>query len=94
VREAVGAEALHAAALVVHADQDVGPLAPDGAGQLDQRVAVHPMPGKENQAAGQRVLEAAAVVAAQGGAGDVEHDRGRRVHGRGSWVSTTTNAAA
>jgi hypothetical protein len=81
VGEAVGAQALHPAALVVDADQQV--LA-DGLDLGDQRGElgpVLPVAGEQDQPAGQRMGQAAAVVGAQRGAGDVEDDGAVVVHG-------------
>ena len=92
VREAVGAEALHAAAFVVDADQHVGAHVLDGGGELGELAPVLPVAREQDQAAGERVLQAAAVGRRQRGAGDVEHDGG--VGGcSGHVVSTTTKDA-
>ena len=74
--EAVGAEALHAAAFVVDADQQVGPQRLDLGDELGQLAPVLPVAREQDQAAGERVREAAAVVGVERGAGDVEHDGG------------------
>ncbi len=92
VREAVGAEALHAPAFVVDADEQVGPDRLDLRGELDEGAPVGPVAREQDHAAHQRMREAAAVVGVQRGAGDVEDD-GAVTH-RVSRVSTTTKLAA
>jgi hypothetical protein len=61
VGEAIGAKTLHAAAFVVHADQQVIAHGLDAAGELQQLCAVFPVAGEQDHAAGQRVGQAAAV---------------------------------
>ncbi len=95
VREAIGAEALHAAAFVVHADQEVGPLGLDVGAQRGELLAVFPVAGEEDQTAHERVRQAAAIVGVQCGAGDVEHHGGMFGHGDSFALrSTTTKLAA
>ena len=90
--EAVGAKALHAAAFVVDRDEDVGSQRLDLGRHFGQLAAVLPVAGEEDQAAGQRVLQAAPVVVVQAVAGDVENDWG--MLGHGLLVSVTTKLAA
>ena len=78
VGEAVAAEALHPAALVVDADHDVGPDRLDLGHQPGQLRAVLPVAAEQDQAAGERMRQAAAVVVVQRQAGDIEHDRRMR----------------
>ena len=92
VGETVGAKALHPAALVVDGDQQIGPQRLHLGSHLGQLAPVLPVAGEEDQPAGERVLDAAAIVVVQAEAGDVEDDGSVRVHG--VFVSTTTKAAA
>ena len=75
VREAVGAKALHAAAFMVDAHQQVGPDRLHLGHQLGDLLAIDPVASEQDRAARERVREAAAVVGGQLGAGDVEDDR-------------------
>ncbi len=76
VGEAVRFEALHAAAFMVDANQQVIAHAFDVGAQAAQLLAVLPVAAKQNDAAGQRVLEAAAVGLAERQAGDVDDQGG------------------
>jgi hypothetical protein len=76
VGEAVGFEALHAAAFVVHGNQHIGAGFFDLAAQLGELFATFKVARKQDQAAGQRVFQALFVGFAEGGAGNVEHHRG------------------
>ena len=69
MRKTIRAEALHPAAFVVDADQQVGPDRLDLRGQRGELGTVGPVAGKQDQATGQRVLQAAAIVRVQPGAG-------------------------
>ena len=93
-REAVAAKALDAAAFVVDADEQVGADRLDLGGELGELAAVAPVAREQDEAAGQRMGEAAPIVGVEGEAGDVEDDRGViDVHRAGS-CSTTTKLAA
>ena len=74
VREAVGTEALHAAAFVVDAHEQVGPDRLHLRHQLGDLLAVDPVAAEQDRAAGERMREAAPVVGAQRRAGHVEDD--------------------
>ena len=76
VGEAIGFKALHTPAFVVHANQQVRAHAFDGRAQAGQLLAALPITAKQNNAACQRVFQAAAVVLGQGGAGDVDDEGG------------------
>ena len=93
--EAVAAEALHPAAFVIDAHQHVGPQRLDLGDQLGQLPPVAPVAGEQDHPAGERMLQAAAVIGLEGEAGDVEHHRrmDRFLH-RSLRVSTTTKLAA
>ena len=80
MREAIGAKALHAAALVVHADQQVGLDGLDIGTQLDQRAAVLPVALEENDAAHQRMGQARAVHISQRCAGNINDQRCMHAH--------------
>jgi hypothetical protein len=95
--ETVAAETLHATAFVVDADQQVVAQRLHGGGQFGQLPPVLPVAREQDQPAGQRVGQSAAVVGGQRRAGDVEDHRGMFGHGAlgvGSLVSTTTKDAA
>ena len=84
VGEAVGAKALHAAAFVVHANQQVGPHGLDVAAQGGELGTVLPVATEQDDTAGERVGQAAAVSRSQRGAGHVQDDggmEGRCCHG-------------
>lgn len=74
--EAVGLEALHAPAFVIHTDQRIGPQFFDLAAQFGQLLAVAPIATKQNHAAHQWVAQALFVGLGQGGTGNVD-DEGR-----------------
>ncbi|VZR45944.1 Uncharacterised protein [Escherichia coli] len=76
MREAVGAEALHAAAFVVHADQQVGAHGLDRGGEFQQLRAVLPVAREQDHAARERVRQPAAIGRGERRAGDVEDDGG------------------
>ncbi|MNV99694.1 hypothetical protein D3C71_1950910 [compost metagenome] len=76
MRETIGAKTLHAAAFVVHADQQIVAHGLDAAGELQQLCAVFPVAGEQDDTAGQRVGQAAAVIDAEGGASDVKDEGG------------------
>jgi hypothetical protein len=78
VGEAVGAKALHAPAFMVHADQQVGPRLLDLRRQLGELAPVFKVARKQDQPAGERVLQALAVGLGERGAGHVEHHGGVR----------------
>ena len=80
MREAIGAKALHAAAFVVDADQQVGPQPLDAGAQRRELRAALPVAPEQNQPAHQRMRQAAAVVVGQLGASDVD-DQGGVLHG-------------
>ena len=75
-REAVAAEALDAATLVVDADEQVGADRLDLGDQLGELQAVAPVASEQDDPAGERMGEAAAIVGVEGEPGDVEDDRG------------------
>ena len=96
MREAVGAKALNAAALMIDADEDVGADRLDLGHELGELAPVPPVAAEQDQAARQRVAQAAAIVGVEREAGDVENKRSERVlmaHGV-SRHSTTTKAVA
>ncbi|OMP13310.1 hypothetical protein COLO4_01901 [Corchorus olitorius] len=72
MRESVGTKTLHAPALVVHADQQVGFDALDIGAQLHQLLAAFPVAGEEDDAADQRMRQAPAVRVGERLAGDVD----------------------
>jgi hypothetical protein len=91
MREPVRAESLHAAALVVDGDEDVGTQRLHFGRDLGELAAVLPVAGEEDQAARERMLQAAAVVLVEAVAGNVEDDGGMvHVGDFGSLCSTTT----
>ena len=93
-REAVAAKALHPAALVVDANEQVAADRLRLGDQLGQLQAVAPVAREQDDAAGERMGETAAIVGVEGQAGDVEDDRRVGVvHGADS-CSTTTKLAA
>lgn len=94
VGEAIGAKALHPAALVVDADEQVLADRLDFSGELGELLAVAPVAREQDDAPSERVLEAAAVFGVEREAGDVEDDRGVRVAHRGRALSTTTKVEA
>jgi hypothetical protein len=75
VREAVAGEALHATALVVDGNQHIGADRLDLGRQRGELGAALEVAREQDQATGQRVLEAMAVVGIEHGAGHIEHDR-------------------
>ncbi len=93
-REAVAAEALDATTLVIDADEQV---VADGfhlGDQLGQLKAVAPIAREQDDPAGERMGETAAIVGVEGQAGDVEDDRRMGEVHRGDSCSTTTKLAA
>lgn len=72
VREAIALETLHAAAFVVHADQQIGAQGVDLGAQRRELGAILPVAREQDQPAHERMAQAAAVVVGQQGAGDVE----------------------
>jgi len=90
VRKAVAAKALHAAAFVIDADQQVGAYFFDLPAQLGELGAALPVAAKQNHTAHQRVCEALALGFVEPGAGDVD-DQGGVLHG---FCSTTTKLVA
>ena len=74
-REAVAAEALDAAALVVDADEQVGPDRLRLGDELGELQPVAPVAREQDDAAGQRMVETAAIVGVEREAGDVEDHR-------------------
>ena len=110
VGETVGAKALHAAAFVVDADQQVWPQRLDLGGEFGELVTVQPVAREQDQPASERMPQTTPVVGVQRQAFDVENHRGvwaaRRGHrlrestgGGGSCgfhgqVSTTTKLVA
>jgi hypothetical protein len=93
VRETIGAEALHAPALVVHADQEILAHVLHLRAKVRQLLAVLPVARKQDHAAHQRMRQAAAVVGGELQARHVEDDGCVFVHVR-SFCSTTTKLAA
>jgi hypothetical protein len=95
--EAVAAKALHPSALVVDADEHIGPQRLDLAVERAHLRAVLPVAAEMDHAAHQRVGQAAAVDGRELGAGDVDDerrlDRGVGAHAA-SFFSTTTKLAA
>ena len=81
VRQAVGAKTLHPAAFMIDADQQVITQGLDLGAQLAELLAVFPVAGEQDDAAGQRVLEAAAIVLAEFETGDVDDEGGVLGHG-------------
>ena len=92
--EAVAAKTLDATALVIDADQHVGSHRLDLGRELDELAPALPVAPEQDEATGQGVLQAAAVVGIERQAGDVEDDRGVAVDHRNSCCSTTTKLAA
>ena len=74
--EAIGFEALHAAAFMVNADQQIRAHAFDLAAQCSKLLAVLPVACKQNHATHQRVFEALAVCLGKGQSGNVNDERG------------------
>ena len=92
--EAVAAEALDATAFVVDADEQVGADRLHLGDQLGQLDAVAPVAREQDDAARERMGEAAPIVGVEGQAGDVEDDRGVVESHRAGSCSTTTKLAA
>jgi hypothetical protein len=63
--EAIGFEALHTAAFMVNADEQIFSHLFDVSAQLAQLFTVLPIARKQNNAANQRVFEALAVLLGQ-----------------------------
>ena len=78
--ETVGAKALHAAALVVHADEQVLAHGLDRAGELQQLRTVAPVAGEQDDAPGERVRKAPAVVCTELRARHVQQEGGMDRH--------------
>ncbi len=78
VREAVAAEALHPATLVVDAHQHVRPLGLDLCDELGELAPVLPVAREQDQPAGQRVAQATPVI---GGQRPCRRRRARAVNG-------------
>ena len=93
-REAVAAEALDAAALVVDADEQVVADRLHLGDQLGQLKAVAPVAREQDDPAGERMGETAAIVGVEAEAGDVEDDRRVGEVHRADSCSTTTKLAA
>jgi hypothetical protein len=74
--EAVGAKALHAAAFMVHRDQEVRSEVFDVGTQRGQLRTALPVAAKQNHAAHQGVGQADAVHVGQGGASNVNDQGG------------------
>ncbi len=81
VGEAIGLEALHAAAFMVHANQQVAPYFFNLTAQLGELGAVLPVAAKQNDAAHQRVLQTFAVDFGQTQTSDVDDEGGMGRHG-------------
>jgi hypothetical protein len=97
VREAVGAKALHAAAFVVDANQQVGPDRLDLGVERGHLRAVLPVAGEMDHAAHQRIGQAPAVGVVQFGAATSMISGAWTAGGSmpwGSCFSTTTKLAA
>jgi len=78
--KAIGAKALHAAALVVHADEQILTHGLDGAGELQQLCPITPVAREQHHTARQRVDQAPAVVCAECSARHVEDQGGVSGH--------------
>ena len=87
VDKAIGFEALHTAAFMVHRDQQVRAHALDARAQGAELGAVFPVAAKQGQAAHQRVAQALAVFGRQRRAGNIDHQRGMDAHGVGGRVA-------
>jgi hypothetical protein len=94
VGEAVAAKALDATAFVIDADEQVVADRFHLGGKLGELLPVTPVAREEDEAAGERMLEAATVVAVERESGDVEDDWGVRVAHSRSTFSTTTKVDA
>ncbi len=91
--EAVATKALHAAALVVDGDQEVGPRVAHRGDELDELRPALEVSREEDRATGVRMREASAIVGVERRAADVEHHRPAH-RDPGSMRSTTANATA
>ena len=75
---------------MIDADQQVGADRLDLGGELGELLPIAPVAREQDQAAGERMREAAAVVGVEGEAGDVEdHRRVRVAHPRSAFSTTT-----
>ena len=74
-REAPFAKALHAAAFVVDGNERIRPDGADGRRQRRNLLAALPVAREQNDAARQRMGDAAAIVRREGGACDVDDER-------------------
>jgi hypothetical protein len=81
VRETIGLEALHTAAFVVNADQQIATDFLHLDAQGAELLTVFPIASEQNNAASQRMLEPLAISFGQREAGDVDDER--RVLARG-----------
>ena len=79
--ETVGFKALHAPAFVVDTNEQVGAQFFDVSAKLGELCAALPIAGKQNEAADQRVFEAAAVVLVKAESRDVDDEGGVEGHG-------------
>ena len=79
---------------MVDADEQVAANGLRFGNQLGQLQAVAPVAGEQDDAAGERVREAAAIVRVEGQAGDVEDDRRVIELHHAVSCSTTTKLAA
>ncbi len=81
MRETIGLKALHAAALMVDANQQVAADFLHLGAQGAELLTVFPVAGEQNNAAGQRMLEPLTISFGQREAGNVDDER--RVLARG-----------
>jgi len=79
--KAIAAKALHAPAFMVHADQEVFAHAFNLGAEVAELLAVFPVAGKQDDAASQRMPEAAAVGLVELEAGNVDDEGGMLGHG-------------
>ena len=84
VGEAVAAKALHTPAFVVHADEQVAAHRLDGGGEVEQLGAAFPVAGEQDDAADQRVRQAAAVGGGERRASHVDEEGSVFGHGSGN----------
>ena len=89
--KAIGFKALHAAAFVIHANQQVFANAFDRRAQAGELGTVLPIAGKQNDAACVWVFQAAAIVFGQTQAFNVDDEWG--VLGRGDLLFTINSGA-
>jgi hypothetical protein len=93
VGEAVRAETLHPAALMVHANQQVRPQLLYLGTQMGQLLPALPVAAEQDHSTGERMAQAPAVVGGEREARDVEDEGGVFVHSL-VFFSTTTKLAA